>query len=126
MAAIGFLVRSAISTTSGAAVSSGRSAMRRAERLRHAGLDQLRPTRRARRGGILRQRLVERRGERRDALAIVLDHAGQALRQIGVAQEPDQPVEQQILHGGVKLELHLRPATLPSSALISSLSAGMS
>ena len=44
---------------------------------------------------------------RRDALAVMLDHARQPLRQIGVAQEPDQPVEQQVLHGGVERELHL-------------------
>jgi hypothetical protein len=30
-----------------------------------------------------------------------------SLRQINVAQEPDQPVEQQILHGGIEIELGL-------------------
>ena len=77
------------------------------QRLRHAGIGQFLRARRPRRGRILRQRLVERVGQRRDALAIMLDHAGQALGQIGVAQEPDHAVEQQVLHGGVELELHL-------------------
>ena len=64
--------------------------MRRGECLRHAGSASSFCARRARRRGLLRQRRVERRRQRRDARAIMLDHAGQPLRQIGVAQEPDQ------------------------------------
>ena len=37
----------------------------------------------------------------------MLDDRRQPLREIDVAQEPDQPVEQQILHRRVEIELQL-------------------
>ena len=63
--AIGLPVRSAISTMSGAAVSSGRSAMRRASASGTPALGKLRGARGARGRSLRRQRAVERRGNLR-------------------------------------------------------------
>ena len=46
----------------------------------------------------LRQRGVERGNDRGDALAVMRDDRSSACAEIDIAQEPDQPVEQQILH----------------------------
>ena len=51
--------------------------------------------------------VVERGRDRLDAFAIVLDHFGEPLREVDVAQEPDDAVEQQILDRGVEFELEL-------------------
>ena len=64
-----------------------------------------RAVRRAR--SIRRQNLVERHGDFGDAGLIALDDGGKALAHVDVAQEPHQPVEQQVLHGGVKRELQI-------------------
>src|SRR5207237_1950633 len=57
--------------------------------------------------GLLGKCAAERGLDRGDAGAVVLDYGGQPLREIDVAQEPDQPVEQKVLHRGVEIELQL-------------------
>src|SRR5262249_33254423 len=91
-------VRSATITMSGAAMSAGRLA-------RDALLAQLGFASWARGGGGLRQRRVERGLDRRDAFAIVRHDRGQSSREVDVAQEPDQTVEQQVLDRLIELEL---------------------
>ena len=86
------------STMSGAAASAGRLAMRARKLLRHAGVRSGSLARAvSARARLLRQHVVERGRHRRDAGAIVLDDVGQALREIDIAQEPDDAVEQQVL-----------------------------
>src|SRR5262249_43305572 len=75
--------------------------------VRHALLAQIGLAPRARRRGGRGQRGGERGLDRRNALAIVRDDRGQSLRQVYVAQEPDQTVEQQVLHRLIELELQL-------------------
>jgi hypothetical protein len=56
---------------------------------------------------VLRQRAIERGFHLRDAVAVMGNDPLKALRQVDMAQEPDQAVEQQVLHCGVETELHL-------------------
>ena len=73
--------------------------------LRHGLVLEVCRARFARGCGRLRQCILERRPNRRDAFAIMRDDSGEPARQIHVAQKPDQPVEQQVLHSLVELEL---------------------
>ena len=56
---------------------------------------------------VLRQRAVERGGDRGDAVAVMRHHIGKAFGQIDVAQEPDDAIEQQVLHRRIEIELKL-------------------
>ncbi len=59
---------------------------------------------------LFRQHFAERRIDGGDAVAIMLDDSGKPLRQIDIAQEPDEAIEQQILHRAIEFKLHIARA----------------
>ena len=75
--------------------------------VRNARLRELLLPRRARLERLFRQGRVKRRFDFGDAVAVVGDDAGKAPRQIDIAQEPDDAVEQEILHRCIEVELQL-------------------
>src|SRR5262249_18385286 len=84
----------------------------KSQRLRNARLHELLLPRRTRAKRLFGQRSVKGRFDLGDAVAIVGDDAGKAARQIDIAQEPDNAVEQEILHGRIKVELQLAGDTI--------------
>ena len=57
------------------------------------------------RRALLRQRRPSAAATSRNAVAVMRDDRLQALLEIDVAQEPDEAVEQQVLHGGIERKL---------------------